>query len=174
MAGRASLLLLLPGLGCATSLSGSVAPALDSTGALGHEERVEASAVLGTPAVRMGASVAGTAGRLGALDSGYGGFALGGTVEGGRDLVWSATSFYGPRFPFGGGGVVHGGGVAVQALFRVARAGGESGAYLLGPRLSFEALFGDGLRPIARERLGYLQLGLVVRWTTFDTTGKSF
>jgi hypothetical protein len=162
--------------GCATSLSVSAAPTLDTKGRAGTEERLELTAAAGSTTARLYGGVAVGAGYLGAAGSGYATVSPEAGVEGGQSIRWSAGAMYAPKALFAGPDkVAHGVGVAGQALFHVARMGGEDGRLVLGPRLSAEANFGVG-DPAAdgTRAIGLFQLGLVVRWVTFDTTAKSW
>lgn len=158
--------------GCATSLSLALAPTVDGTGRLGTEHRVEGSAAVGTPDLRFHAAPSVGVGYLGALDSSYvvGAFEAG--VEGGRAHRWSVGGLFGGRRLQGGLGAF-GGGLAGQWLFLLAPTHTEGGGYRLGVRASLEGLYGDRFGDaLGRPGLLLAQVALVLRWTTFDTTGK--
>lgn len=162
--------------GCATAVSLGAAPTVDTRGRFGAESRIEGSVAAGLPTFRLSAQLATGGGYLGAASSSYALLAPGLGVEGGKEIRWSASTAYTPRFLFSGPvRVAHGLGLAGQALFRVAHTGGEHGSLVLGPRLSTDVLFGvgDPARSGDPQGLGLIQLGLVVQWVTFDTTGKS-
>jgi hypothetical protein len=160
------LLPLLGATGCATSLSAIGSPTFDTSARVGHEERLEVTAAAGDPGFRFYASAGAGLGYLRAAGSGYALVSPGLGVEGGKDLLWSAGATYAPRFFFTGASTAHGIGAQGQLLYRLGGMGGEDGSLLAGLRLSAEDL-------PARDT-GLFQLGLVVRWITFDTTGKGW
>lgn len=158
--------------GCATSLSLALAPTVDGTGHLGTEHRVEGAAAVGAPHLRFYAAPSLGAGYLGALDSAYFVGSLEAGVEGGREHTWSVGGLFGGRRLRDGLGAF-GGGLAAQWLFLHAPTHTEGGAYRLGVRASLEGLYGDRFGDaLGRPGLLLAQLALVLRWTTFDTTGK--
>ena len=170
-------LVVLPAVttGCATSLSASASPGVDTTGHFGGEGRLQVSAAAGDPGLRFFVALAGGAGHLDSLHSGYATVSPEVGVEGGRAITWSAGALYTPRILFDGPpDVAHGGGVAGHVLFRLKRTGGEKGGLLLGPRLSIEGLDRGPSPPGQPSALALFQLGLVLRWLTFDTTGNSW
>lgn len=168
-------LVFLPLSGCATHLSLTAAPTVDGTGHLGTEGRLEGAAAVGTPTMRFYTSLAAGYGYLGALHSGYLTSAVEAGVEGGTEWSWSAGGFGGPRYVAAPGFTAFGGGIAGQLLYRVASTHTERGAYRVGARLSLEGLYGDGVeRALDRPGVVVVQLGFVLRWTTFDTTGAHF
>lgn len=168
-------LVFLPLSGCATHLSLTAAPTVDGTGHLGTEGRLEGAAAVGTPTMRFYTSLAAGYGYLGALHSGYLTSAVEAGVEGGTEWSWSAGGFGGPRYVAAPGFTAFGGGIAGQLLYRVASTHTEHGAYRVGARLSLEGLYGDGVeRALDRPGVVVVQLGFVLRWTTFDTTGAHF
>jgi hypothetical protein len=163
--------------GCATSLSLTAAPNVDTRGRFGTEERIELAGAVGSEKLRFYGAIAGGAGYLDGSGSGYGLVSPELGFEGGRAVRWSVGGMYAPRFFFRGPvKVAHGTGVAGQVLFRVARASGEDGSFAIGPRLSTEAAFGLGAPDASGDRttIGIFQLGLVLRWVAFDTTAKSW
>lgn len=165
------------GLGCAVSLSAIASPTVDTTGHFGTEERLHLTSAAGDPRLRFFVALSGGAGYLDGPKAGFGTIAPELGVEGGREIQWSASALYSPRFLASGPvDVVNGGGVAGQVLFRVADRGGEHASLLLGPRLSAEVLDlnPDPVRTDGARAVGLFQLGLVLRWTTFDTTGNSW
>lgn len=167
-------LALAGGAGCAVSVSALASPAVDTTGHFGTEERLQLSSAAGTPPLRFFVAVAGGGGYLDGPRSGFATISPEVGVEGGRKLQWSASAFYAPRFLLAGpGGVLDGGGVAGHLLFRVQEGGGEHSGFLLGPRLSAEVIELDASRPESGAA-ALFQLGLVLRWTAFDTTGNSW
>lgn len=168
-------LVFLPLSGCATHLSLTAAPTLESTGHVGSEGRIEGAAAVGTPTVRFYTSLAAGYGYLGALRTGYLTSSVEAGAEGGTEWSWSFGGFGGPRYLASPGFAAFGGGVAGQLLYRVASTHTEHGAYRVGARLSLEGLYGDRVQTaLDRPGLVVLQLGFVLRWTTFDTTGAHF
>ncbi len=168
--------LALPGAsGCAAGVSLAAAPSVDTRGNVGTEERLQAFAGVGTPDFRFFTALSAGGGHLGGASTGYFTLSPEVGVEGGRDLLWSVGTFYAPRFLSSGPvGVVHGGGAEGQVLFPLRRTGGDGGGLLLGPRLAAEAVALDPSLPEGKGTVGLFQLGVVLRWTTFDTTGNSW
>lgn len=161
--------------GCAVSSSLTAGPAVTTTGHFGTEARGALAAAAGNKNFRVFLGLAAGPGYLDNLQSGYAVVSPELGIEGGREIQWSGSSFYAPRIPFRGeADVVHGWGAAGHVLFRVARTGGEDGSFLLGPRLSAEAMLVDSSTPEGQRGVGLFQLGLVLRWVMFDTTGKSW
>ena len=166
---RLALLFVLP-TGCATSLSLHGGPSLDGAGKPGAEGRVELAAAGGSPDFRMYTSIAGGGGRAGSYESSHGAFAFEGGVEGGRDHRWAVGGLLTSRFFLHGADTFAGGtGASAQYLYRFKRAGGENGAYAIGPRFVTEVSWGG-----PRDTLVIVQFALVLRWITFDTTGMSY
>jgi hypothetical protein len=168
--------LALPGAaGCAAGFALSAAPSVDTKGGLGTEERLQAFAGVGAPSFRFFGALSAGAGYLGGARSGFATVSPELGVEGGREVVWSVSALYAPRFLFTGPvSVAQGGGAAGQVLFRVQRMGGEDGSLLVGPRLSAEVVDLNPALPEGKGTVGLFQLGVVLRWTTFDTTAKSW
>ncbi len=161
--------------GCATSLSAAAAPSVDTTGHFGGEGRVSLAAAAGSPSFRMFVGLGAGVGYLDGFGSGYATVTPELGFEGGRKVQWSAIGFYAPKLLFQGPyDVAHGVGAGGQVLFHVRRTGGEDGAFLLGPRLSLEAVAPDFSESSEKDAVALLQLSLVFRWVTFDTTGKSW
>lgn len=166
---------LAGGTGCAAGFSLTAAANLDTKGHFGTEERLQLSAAAGDTRLRFFGALSGGAGYLGGAGSAFATVSPELGVEGGREVQWSASGFYAPRFLFQGPlDVAHGGGSAGQVLFRVQRTGGENGSVLLGPRFSMEVVDLDPSLPEGKGAVALFQLGVVVRWITFDTTANSW
>ena len=161
--------------GCAVSSSLTAGPAVTTSGHPGTEVRGSLAAAAGQKSFRAFLGLSAGAGYLGDLQSGHAVVSPEVGLEGGCEIQWSGSTFYSPRIPFQGEvGVVHGWGAAGHVLFRVARTGGEAGSFLLGPRLSAEAMIVDSSTPEGQRGVGLFELGLVLRWVMFDTTGNSW
>lgn len=166
---------LLSMSGCATAVSLSAAPSVDTRGRFGTEERLQVSAAAGDRRLRFFVALGGGVGYLGSAESGAATISPELGVEGGEKVQWSASALYAPRFLFRGPlDVAHGGGTAAHVLFRVKGMGGESGSLLLGPKLAIEAVDLDPSLPNGKGAVALFSLALVVRWITFDTTAKSW
>ena len=163
------------GAGCAAGFSLTAAANVDTKGRFGTEERLQLSAAAGDTRLRFFGALSGGAGYLGGAGSAFATDSPELGVEGGREVQWSASGFYAPRFLFKGPvDVAHGGGSAGQVLFRLRRTGGEKGSLLLGPRFSMEVVDLDPSLPEGKGTVALFQLGVVVRWITFDTTANSW
>jgi hypothetical protein len=164
---RALAALLLPALcHCAITLSAAAAPTFDTRATPGGEGRLALEGAFGSPELRMYGSVAGGGGYLAgsraaeALVSPELGLVLG------QQPAVTFGGLYTARFLIGQG-VAHGGGGQVGVAWPVKATGGEHGYLALGFRASAEGVaLPDG------SAIGLFQLGLLVRWTTFDTTAN--
>ncbi|MEJ7729929.1 MAG: hypothetical protein WKG00_11980 [Polyangiaceae bacterium] len=155
--------------GCATSLSVTAGPTLDTHAAPGTEGRLEAAAGVGNRTGRAYVSLAGGGGYLSHDTRGYGllspevGFEEGKAVRYGGGLLYTAR-WLGDADP----SLHNAGGLEAHFLGRVQSTGGESGGLYLGARLQAEVLGGRDPEP---DR-GLFGLSLMLQWTTFDTTGN--
>jgi hypothetical protein len=155
--------------GCAISVSGSVAPTVDTTPNPGFEARAEAAAAAGSPTFRVYGAAALGGGYSHEERAGYMLVSPEAGVEFGQTVRGSFGSLYSPRFLFTGEDATrHGVGVAGQALFPIVDLGGEDSKLMIGPRLQTEYLFGAG----DEAGRGLFSLGIVVRWVAFDTTNN--
>jgi hypothetical protein len=165
--------------GCAGSVSAGAAPTIDTRARVGHEERLTLAAALGGEDIRCYGAVAGGVGHLPAAESGYALVSPEIGFESGRNVVWAGGVHYSPRFFFAGDRpVAQGFGVAGEILYRLASTGGEDGWLAEGLRLSAEDVPNVDVtapnRPGDAAAIGLFQFGVVLRWTPFDTTGRSW
>lgn len=168
--------LLLACSGCAASVSAAAAPNVDFQGRLGTEERLQLTAGVGSPDLRFFAALGLGGGYLGGAKSGFLSVSPETGVEGGDKVQWAGSVYYAPRFLLQGPtDVVHGGGLAGQALFQLRRHSTSDGAgYAIGPRVSLEAVNVEPSLPDSKGLTGLVTFSLVFRWTTLDTTRNSW
>jgi hypothetical protein len=158
---------------CATSFSSTGGVTAETSGHVGTEGRLEFVAATGSEEIRPYLSLAAGGGYLPNPGVGYGLLSPGVGLEFGQAPLWTIGGFYSPRYqgqPNHSPTFAQSGGVASQVLFFLKPMGGEHGRLLLGPRLAVEG--GQGWTSSNTE--GLIQLDLVLRWVTFDTTGNSW
>jgi hypothetical protein len=156
---------------CAFAMGASAAPAVETNGQGGTEERLEGSAATGGKAARLYFTLAGGGGYL----SDYQGYVLVSPelgVEGGNAIRWSAGVAYTARILLEQPDALRNG-VATDGalLFRVKKLHAESAGIYIGPRLSMEYIAHGAPGEVDR---GLFSLALVVRWVVFDTTRNSW